>query len=129
MKVVDLTVVTNSMFTNIGKPICDDLKSLGWVVLRSPFISNLADSKLRSIASRGTWHSIEKNRVMKYNENSVLPKSWLISELSRMKKLIQSKIVERVCPNKGYELAKLNILKSLVHTSLQLCVPVEFRSQ
>ena len=112
MHVIDLTNIPSTQYTNCSQVICGDFQTLGWDIRRSPLVSDLAESQIQSIASRGSWHKIEQNRVMKYNTLSNIPKSWGSDPLCRMKKLIQEKLIDKIFPNNTYTFDKLNVLKN-----------------
>ena len=85
------------------------------MVLRGVKVTDFIARKIDDITETGKWHSIstEKNRQMKYNHTSRIPKKWQDEDLVKFQADIERKLLSKLQKSEiPYCIRKFNVLRN-----------------
>ena len=69
--------------------VLGDLTKYGWVVVRSRHINAGVETDIRNICGRGSWYTIEKHRLMKYQTSTPRSSKWTEGKIEKHLNLFQ----------------------------------------
>ena len=95
-----------------GDKVLGDLTTMGWEVFRSRHIHPEVESAIRNICGRGDWHTIDRNRLMKYQTSTPRPPKWNQSPIKPAFDAITDSILKKRLPTKDYQFGYINVLKN-----------------